>query len=444
MNILYVSQYFPPEKCAPAARVSELAKHWAKNGDGVTVLTGFPNHPTGIVDPQYRKRFRRLHCRERVGDVDVVRTWLWPLANAQIWKRVICYVSFLISSCMAGLFLERPEVVIATSPQLLVGLSGWFLARCFRVPFVLEIRDLWPESLCAVGARNCKSGFYRAVGVLARFLHRRCDQLVVVTPAFRQQLIERRDVPADKIDVVENGVEPDLFSPSGPTEIRRPFALEGKFIISYIGTIGMAHGLETVLDAAELIRSECPGAHVLLIGEGAEKTKIEEEAACRGLKNVSLLPAQARETVPAFIRASDTCVVHLKKAEAFQTVIPTKMLEFMSCGRAVILGVEGQAAELLQKANAGICIPPEDAEQLANAIITLYRDSGLRGRLGANGRAYILQNLTRERTAAKYRLVLQSVLSHAEMKRRLRPQPARSTRSEIPQNAGALVAMKQL
>ena len=359
MKILYVSQYFPPEKCAPAARVSELARHWANNGDRVTVLTGFPNHPTGIVDPKYRKRFRRLHCRERVGNVDVVRTWLWPLANAENWKRVICYVSFLLSACVAGLFLDRPEVVIATSPQLLVGLSGWFLARFFGVPFVLEIRDLWPESMCAVGAQNSTGRLYRAVGLVAKFLYKRCTQIVVVTPAFREQLIERWGVPASKIDVVENGVETDLFSPSGPTDIRRPFALEGKFIVSYIGTIGMAHGLATVLDAAQLIRYECPGAHVLLIGDGAEKAKVEEEAGRCGLENVSVLPAQPRESVPAFIRASDVCLTLLKKADVFQTVIPTKMLEFMSCGRAVILGVEGQAAEILQEAKAGFAFLPK-------------------------------------------------------------------------------------
>ena len=444
MKILYISQYFPPEKCAPAARVSELAQHWASNGDRVTVLTGFPNHPTGIVDPKYRKRFRRLHCRERVGNVDVVRTWLWPLANAENWRRVICYLSFLLSACVAGLFLDRPEVVIATSPQLLVGLSGWFLARFFGVPFVLEIRDLWPESMSGVGAQKPNERLYRAVGLVAKFLYKRCSQIVVVTPAFRERLVEHWGVPASKIDVVENGVETDLFSPSGPTDIRRPFALEGKFIVSYIGTIGMAHGLDTVLDAAQLIRSTCPGAHVLLIGDGAEKPKVEEEAGRRGLKNLSVLPAQPRESVPAFIRASDVCLTPLKRAEVFKTVIPTKMLEFMSCGRAVILGVEGQAAEILQQAKAGICVPPENAEELAKAIVTLYRDSELRGRLGAHGRAYILQNLTRARTADKYSLVLDSVLHDAETNRRLRSQTVRPKRAELPQNSAALLQMKQL
>jgi glycosyltransferase involved in cell wall biosynthesis len=444
VKILYVSQYFPPENCAPAARVSELAQHWANNGDRVTVLTAFPNHPTGIIDPKYRKRFWRLHCRERVCDVDVVRTWLWPLPNAHIWKRVISYVSFFLSACVAGLFLDRPEVVIATSPQLLVGLSGWFLARFFGVPLVLEIRDLWPESMCAVGAQNSSGRLYRGVGTVAKFLYKRCDQIVVVTPAFREQLIQHWGIPASKIDVVENGVETELFSPSGPTDIRRPFALEGKFIVSYIGTIGMAHGLDTVLEAAELIRSECPGAHVLLIGEGAERAKVQEEAARRGLNNLSVLPAQPRETVPAFIRASDVCLTLLKKADAFQTVIPTKMLEFMSCARAVILGVEGQAAEILRQANAGICVAPENAEGLASAITALYRDATLRGRFGANGRAYILQHLTRAKTAAKYLVVLEAVLKDAKTKRRLRLEPERPTRVEIPQNAGALVPMKPL
>ena len=444
MNVLYVSQYFPPEKCAPAARVSELAQQWVNGGHRVTVLTGFPNHPTGIVDPRYRKRFRRLHCREWLGNVEVVRTWLWPMANAQIWKRAICYFSFFLSACVAGLFLDRPDVIIATSPQLLVGLSGWFLARVFGVPFVFEVRDLWPESLSAVGARNSRSIFYRVVGSIARFLYRQSQQVVVVSPAFREQLISRWDVPEAKIDVVENGVEPDLFSPSSPTDLRRPFALEGKFVISYIGTVGMAHGLKTVLDAAELIRPECPGAHVLLIGDGAERRNVEQEARRRGLKNVSVLPAQPRETVPAFIRASDVCLVLLKKAEAFRTVIPTKMLEFMACGRAVVLGVEGQAADILQQAKAGLCVPPEDATELSAAIGALYRDSELRGRLGANGRAYIVGHLTRARTAEKYLTVLESAIEAYRLQHGFRKQPATVPVPQMSRSAAALAPVKPM
>ena len=443
MNILYVSQYFPPEKCAPAARVSELAQHWANNGDRVTVLTGFPNHPTGNLDPAYRKRFRHLYCREQVGNVQVVRTWLWPLANTGYLRRAICYLSFCVSACLAGLFLESPEIVIATSPQLLAGLSGWFLSLCFGVPFVFEVRDLWPESLLALSTQDPSNYLYRAVGIIARFLYARCTRVVVVTNAFRDRLIDCWRVPPEKIDVVENGVDTDLFAPSGPTDIRRPFALEGRFVVSYIGTIGLAHGLETVLDAAQLIRTECPGAHVLLIGEGAERANVEQQAAARRLKNVSLLPAQPRESVPAFIRASDICLVPLKKAPVFQTVVPTKMLEFMSCGRAVILGVEGEAADLLQNAHAGICVRPEDARQLAESIITLYRDSELRGRLGAHGRAYILQHLTRARTADKYTVVLESVLKGVEAKRHLRPQPPKPA-TELSRNPAALVPMKPL
>lgn len=427
MKILYVSQYFPPEKCAPAARVSELAQRWSKNGHDITVLTGFPNHPTGILHPDYRKRFRRLLNREQSGDVHVVRTWLWPLPNANIWKRVICYLSFFLSACVAGLFCRRPDVLIATSPQLLVGVSGWFLAHWFEVPFVLEIRDLWPESLGAVGARGCRTQLYRAVGRLAGFLYKRADQIVVVTPAFHHELVTRWDVPARKISVVENGIEPELFSPTGPGHVRSAFALEGKFVVSYIGTLGMAHGLETVLRAAELLRTRCPAAHILLMGDGAERSAIEKEAATRSLHNVSLLPSQPHEDIPAFVRASDICLVTLKKADAFRSVIPSKMLEFMACGRAVVLSVEGQAAEILQQANAGVSIEPEAPEQLADAILSLYRQSDLRGRMGANGRAYVRQRFTRERTAAKYIVVLQSVLKDAETRRF--PQPAQVPRA---------------
>lgn len=214
MKILYVSQYFPPEMGAPAARVSELARYWAAAGHEVTVLTGFPNHPTGVLHPDYRARFRRLICREQVDGIKVIRTWLMPLPNRKAHERMLNYSSFCLSACLAGTFLKRPNVVIATSPQLLVGIAGWWVSRIKNVPFVLEIRDLWPESLEAVGVGNCRSVLHRVLGRIAGFLYQACHHLVVVTPAFKEHIVREWGVLDEKISVVPNGVDTDLFSPS--------------------------------------------------------------------------------------------------------------------------------------------------------------------------------------------------------------------------------------
>jgi glycosyltransferase involved in cell wall biosynthesis len=211
VKILYVSQYFSPEMGAPAARASELSRHWSRMRHEVTILTGFPNHPTGIVPEEWRSRLRRLHFTETVDGIQIVRTWLWPLPNRRAHERILNYTSFCLSAGLSGLPLRRPDVIIATSPQLLCALSGWWLAWCKRVPFVFEIRDLWPESLAAVGASREGRLLHRMLGAVAGFLYRRADRIVVVSPAFKDRLMRDWNIRAEKICVVENGVETDLF-----------------------------------------------------------------------------------------------------------------------------------------------------------------------------------------------------------------------------------------
>lgn len=411
MKILYISQYFPPEIGAPAARVSELSRIWVEQGHEVTVLTGFPNHPAGIVPAEYRGKLRRLTMREIFAGVNVVRSWLLPFPNRKSYERILNYSSFCFSSAITGLFISRPEVVIATSPQLLVALSGWWLARCKRVPFVFEVPDLWPESVAAVGMGSQDSFLYRALKSIARFLYRRADRIVVVAPAFKDHLVRYWRVPAMKISIVENGVETSFFKQQAvPQNIGRKLNTDGKFVVSYIGTIGAAHQLETMLDAAQKLQDSIPNVLFLLAGEGAEKERICALAQARGLSNLRVLPALPRERVPDHIAASDACLVLLKKAEIFETVIPTKMLEFMSCARPVILGVEGQAKEILEKAHAGIAIEPGNSEELASAIAFLAGNRLLCENLGENGRRYILRNFSRQQTANTYISILQEVL----------------------------------
>ena len=415
MKILYVSQYFPPEMGAPAGRASELSRLWAEDGHEVTVLTGFPNHPTGIVPPEYRRKLRGLVIRENVERVNIVRTWLLPFPNRKAHERMLNYSSFCISSATTGLLLSRPDVVIATSPQLLVGLSGWWLARCKGVPFVFEVRDLWPESLVAVGVGSSNSLLHRSLAKVAGFLYRNCDRVVVVTPAFKKYLIEHWQVPEEKILVVENGVDTNLFSKL-PLDInlKRELGAEGKFVVSYIGTIGNAHGLETMVEAASLLRERAPNVLFLLVGEGAEKQHLVSLARSRGLTNVHFVDQQPREKIPAYISASDACLVLLKRTELFKTVLPTKMLEFMSCARPVILGVDGHARKVMEQANAGIFIQPEDPAALADAVVRLAADPGLRESLGRNGRQHVLQYFSRSHTARIYLDVLYDLLAEGQ------------------------------
>lgn len=411
MKILYISQYYPPEMGAPAARVSELARHWARAGHNVTVLTGFPNHPDGVVRPEYRNRFRRMVCRENVDGVQVVRTWLLPFPNRRSYERMLNYSSFCLSAVITGSLLQRPDVVIATSPQLLVGLSGWWAAKIKGVPFVLEVRDLWPESLAAVGVGDANSFLHQTLRKIAEFLYHEADQIVVVTPAFREHLTRVWKVPAEKMSVVQNGVETGLFRPRNrDAELRKQIGVEGKFVVSFIGTIGLAHGLETVVAAAERLRGPAPEVMFMLLGEGADRERIMAMAEAKKLKNICFVGQQAREKIPAYIAASDGCLVLLRKSEVFETVIPTKMLEFMACGRPVILAVDGQAREILERSRGGVCVEPENVEELCDAILQLRQQPEFCQAMGRNGREYIAQNLSRERTALEYLEILRGVV----------------------------------
>jgi colanic acid biosynthesis glycosyl transferase WcaI len=410
VKILYVSQYFPPEMGAPAARASELSHHWARMGHDVTVLTGFPNHPTGIVPDEWRSRLHRLLYKETVDGARVVRTWLWPLPNRKAHERIRNYTSFCVSAGITGLAFHKPDVIIATSPQLLVALSGWWLAWWKRVPFIFEVRDLWPESLAAVGAGSEGSLLHRTLGAIAGFLYRRADRIVVVTAAFKDHLMRHWNVPAAKISVVENGVETDLFRlDPAAAEVRKELKLEDRFLICYIGTMGNAHGLETLIAAAEELQTALPRAMFLLIGEGAEKERIVELAARRGLTNVQFLGQQPRERIPAYVSAADLCLVMLKKTELFKTVIPTKLLEYMACERPVIVAVDGQARQIVEEASAGVFVEPENSQDLVQAILGLAEDPAKRRQMGASGRQYIINKFSREKTARDYITVLEAL-----------------------------------
>ena len=387
------------------------------------VLTGFPNHPTGVVPAEYRSKLRRLVMRENVDGVSIVRTWLLPFPNRKSYERMLNYSSFCVSSALTGLFLSDPEIVIATSPQLLVALSGWWIARAKRLPFVFEVRDLWPESLAAVGMGEPNSLLHRALGKIAGFLYRNCTQIVVVTPAFKDHLIAKWQVPANKISVVENGVETALFSPGEADEnLRGKLAADGKFLVGYIGTMGAAHGLETLVEAAARLQSLAPNIQFLLVGEGAEKDSIRARASDRGLTNLRFMDQQPRERIPAYIRSSDVCLVLLRKTDLFKTVIPTKMLEFMSCGRPIILGVDGQARAIMDAAQAGIFVQPEDSEALVQAILQLASSPELRRSMGGHGRNHILQHFSRAQTASRYIDILRELSERRAMPMSPEPQ----------------------
>jgi colanic acid biosynthesis glycosyl transferase WcaI len=262
-----------------------------------------------------------------------------------------------------------------------------------------------------VGIGNPHSILNRSLGSVAGFLYKRSEHMVVVTPAFQEHLIQNWRVPPGKISVVENGVESDLFSPKvNDADLRRELGAEGKSVVGYIGTMGMAHGLETLVQAATELQRTAPDVLFLMVGEGSDKERVINRARSQGLTNMRFVGQQPRERVPEFISVSDACLVLLKKTELFKTVVPTKMLEFMSCARPIILGVDGQARKIMDQAGAGVYVEPENVAALVQVITRLAADPVLRETLGRNGRRHIVENFTRRQTASAYIGVLEGIV----------------------------------
>lgn len=405
MRILYVSQYFPPEMGAPSARVYELARYWSGMGHQVKVLTAFPNHPTGIIPPEYKGDIIR---REFIDNIEVIRTWIFAAPNKGFVKRVMNYLSFPITAVLLGTPMTGAcDVVIATSPQFFVAAAGYIVSILKRKKFIFEVRDLWPDSIEAVGAMSNKFilGVLRSI---EEFLYRRANKIIAVAYSTRE-ILSKRNVPSSKIDVVPNGADINLFRP-GPKKnlIREKYGLaENDFVVSYIGTHGMAHGLKTVLDTALLVKDK-NNIKFIFVGEGAEKGKLKETAKNYGLKSVQFIDQQSKDIIPYFYQASDACLVPLINQPLFSAVIPSKMFEIMSCARPIILSVKGEACAMIEKANAGITIAPENPDQLANAILRLYNDDHLSTSLGNNGRSFIEKHFSREKMAIDYIEILTS------------------------------------
>jgi glycosyltransferase involved in cell wall biosynthesis len=406
MKVTFLCQYFPPEMGAPAARTYEHARYWVENGHEVTVITGFPNHPTGVIHPNYRNDWVK---RETVEGIELLRTRIYVTPNKGFTKRILNFLSFFASSLFFGATMtKRPDVVVGTSPQFFCAIAAWLLSRIQRVPFVFEVRDIWPESAIELGVLKNR-WLIRALEAVEMFLYRQAEIIIPVAESTKPYLIEK-GIPAEKIRIVPNGIDAKFLAlPSNsPAQARAELGLQDKFIISYIGTHGISHALNVVLQAADRLRDD-QRFHFLLIGEGADKEHLERLAAELQLPNVTFMNAQPRERLLSFYRASDISLVPLRRLPVFQKVLPSKLFELMGNGCPIICSVEGEAAALVERAQAGLCIEPESVEALLAAIHRLHADAALRQQLGANGKQFVTTHYMRSMLADSFLKALAEV-----------------------------------
>ena len=396
MRILALCHYYPPEVNAPASRLSEHARIWREAGHEVTVVTCAPNHPAGQLYPGY---CNRLWQEETIDGIRVIRLWTYLAANEGFLPRIANYLSYLFSLLFWMRRLPQADMVMSTSPQFFCGLAGWFLKRRKR-PWVLEIRDLWPESIVTVGAMK-RGAAIRAIERVEAFAYRKADLVVSVTDGFVPHIRARR--PKGPIAVIKNGVDLSHFAsdPAAADAFRAEHGLTGKFVASYVGTHGMAHGLQAVIAAAERLRDRDDIAF-LMVGGGAERETIKTMRDAKGLTNIVMLGQLPKTAMPAVWGASNAALVLLKRVDTFKTVIPSKMFEAMALGVPMILGVEGEAKALMEEGGAGIAIMPEDDAELATAILRLADDRALGRQIGASAQAFVRAQFDRERLAHAY------------------------------------------
>ena len=363
MKILFLTDNFPPEVNAPASRTFDHCREWAKNGDEVTVITCAPNFPQGKVYPGYKNKFWQ---EERIEGIRVIRVWSYIVANKGFLKRTLDFISYSVSSFFAGLFVKS-DLIVATSPQFFTALSGRALSFWRRTPWVMEVRDLWPESINTVGAMK-DNAFIRHFEWQEKRCYKSAKKIVVVTDSFRKKLIER-GIPSEKIAVVKNGVDRSLFIPQQKdTELISKLKIDGKTVIGYIGTHGMAHKLDFIIQTASKLKDTNPEYHFLFIGNGAEKEKLLKLKVDLMCDNVTMLDSVPKAEVKNYISILDVCLINLRKSDLFTTVIPSKIFENAAMEVPILMGVEGEAKEIVEHYTAGICFEPENEEDFIDKL----------------------------------------------------------------------------
>jgi glycosyltransferase involved in cell wall biosynthesis len=409
MRILYLSQYFPPEAGATQTRAFEMARNLVRLGHAVTMLAEVPNHPSGIIPPEYGGK---LVERSRLEGIDVIRVWVKASPVKNFRNRMLFYLTYMLDASLAGLLLARGryDLIYASSPPLFVGGAALALSYLRRIPMLFEVRDLWPESAVALGELSSRRAIAWATR-LEEACYRRSRAIVVVTEGFRRRLMQR-GLPGEKIHHIPNGANVDQFQfdPQGRNRLRQELGLRDKFVVIYAGIHGLAQGLEILVETARRLQSETQ-VHFLLVGDGPKKDEIVGLANEYNLSNLTLLDEQPHSAIPAFLSAADAAVIPLHKLEVFKIVIPSKMFDSWACERPVLLSVDGEARQVMEAAGGGIFVNPEDADALAGAILELRDNPELGRQMGLRGRRYTEAHYSRQSQAEKLAGIMKQCLS---------------------------------
>lgn len=368
MNILFISENFYPESNALANRLYDHAKIWVKHGHQVTILTCAPNFPKGKVFAGYKNKWRYV---ETIEGIKVIRIKSYIAENRGLFRRILDYMSFGIHAAIQGLLVKSPDIIIGSSPQPFAVFASYFVAKLKRKPFVFELRDLWPESVIAVGAMGKQNILLRFFAWTIKRMYKFADIIVSVTDSFKKFLVENENISATKIIVCKNGVNLNEISPTVTREfLRSQYKLEGKYVVGYVGTIGMAHSISTIIEAAKT--NDDSRVHFIIMGAGAKAETIKQQA--EKVENITFVNSGSRQDAINVLNMLDASIVHLKNTPLFKTVIPSKIFEAMALGIPILIGIKGESHRIvIDEAQAGCEFEPQNSHSLNKAIALLQR-----------------------------------------------------------------------
>ncbi len=405
LKIVLISHYFVPEIGAPSARLYEMAREWVRSGHTVSVVTCFPNHPTGIIDEKYKG----MHfLEEEIDGIRVLRNFVYATPNKGFFRKTLSHVSFMISSVVLSLRkTKRADVVIVSSPTFFSVISAWFFSRINKIPFIFEVRDLWPAIFVDLNVITNK-WVIKFLELIEMYLYQSSVHIVVVTQSFKKNLVSRGIRP-EKLSVITNGADVNFFSTCQDHKcVKEKYQLNGKFVVLYIGAHGISQGLSTIIEAADKVR-DIKDIHFLFVGEGADKESLINNAQSRNLQNVTFIDGVSKDQIPYFYHGSDVCLVPLRNVPLFKEFIPSKMFEIMASSKPIIASVNGESADILQSSGAAFVTPPEDVLAVSQAILCLSKDAKLCKKMGENGRKFVEEHYCRSRLAQEYIDVMDSV-----------------------------------
>ncbi|ERI90755.1 glycosyltransferase, group 1 family protein [Clostridiales bacterium oral taxon 876 str. F0540] len=405
MKILFLTQYFPPEVGAPQNRIFEFARQLKDLGHEVSALTAMPNYPKGEIFEDYKGKRTSV---EEIEGIKVIRTSIYATKDKSFTSRLKNYLSFTVSSVLRGASLiGRQDVIITESPPLFLGWSGYMLSKISRAKFVFNVSDLWPESAVKLGVLNNKL-FIKMSTWLEEFCYKKADAITGQTRGIVDNIVQR-GFDKNKVHLITNGVNINLFKKDNRDEsIRQQLSIDKKFAVCYAGIHGIAQGLEVIINAAEMLKSN-KDIQFIFIGDGPEKEKLISMKEEKFLDNITFLPVQPKKNMPKLVASMDATIIPLKKLDLFKGALPSKMFECLASELPIILAVQGEAEDLIKRANAGIVVEPENSNEIAQAVLKLYNDNILRIELGRNGRKYVTENYSREIIAKKLENILKSL-----------------------------------